>query len=136
MERQKESKRLPPAVGAIEASSPLQAVSNDRVVLIVRRYSHRCDHAHHEDPDCDHAVDDTRSAAVEQTIVAGQQSVLPRRLQDRNEADDADELEVALRAVSDEGRFAKIDWDTIREAPVSCPFSTFRAHLRRCRLSD
>ena len=92
--------RLPPAVGAIEASSPLQAVSHDLIVLQICRHSHRCDHAHHEDPDPDCAVDDTRGASVQQAVVTGQQGVLPCRLQDRNEADDADELEVALRRVS------------------------------------
>ena len=62
--------------------------------------THRGDHEHHEQPDCDHGVDDACGAAIEQAEVAGEQSVLPRRLQDRNEADDADELEVALRRVS------------------------------------
>jgi hypothetical protein len=62
--------------------------------------SHRGNHEHHEQPDCDHGVDDARGAAIEQAEVAGQQGVFPSRLQDRNEADDADELEVALRLIS------------------------------------
>lgn len=87
---------LPPAVGAIEASSPLPAVSNVRIVLKVCRYPHRCDHAHHEHPDRDRAIDNTCSATVEQTKIAGQQSVLPSRLKYRHEANNADEFKIAL----------------------------------------
>lgn len=63
---------LPPAVGAIEVNSPLQAVSIDLNVLRFCRYPHRCDHAHHEYPNSYGPIDDAGRATVEQTEIAGQ----------------------------------------------------------------
>ena len=65
-------------------------------MLKVRRYLHGCDHAHHEYPYRDRAVDDARSTTIEQTKIAGQQGVLPGRLEYRHEANDANEFEIAL----------------------------------------
>jgi len=78
----------------------------DEVVLASCGRRHRCqlthrsDREHHEQPDCDHGVDDARGAAIGKSEVAGEQGVLPCSLQDRNEADNTDKLEVSLRLIS------------------------------------
>ena len=100
-------------MGAIEASSPLQAVSRNPIVLKVRRYPHGCDHAHHEHPHYDRAIDDACSATILQTKITGQQGVLPCRLEYRHKANDADEFEIALFKSK---RFARIFQNMIWES--------------------
>jgi hypothetical protein len=59
--------------------------------------AHGGNHAHHEEPHSDGAPDSATSAAIVKPEVVGQKGILPGRLEDGDEANDANEFEIPLQ---------------------------------------